>query len=67
MTLKSRLAATQQKDQEMNILEVSSSGRRADSVSRMLSQEIIDAIQSLHEATAVTRRDLAHSIELVDD
>ena len=51
----------------MNILEVSSSGRRTDSVSRMLSQEIIDAIQSLHEATAVTRRDLAHSIELVDD
>ena len=51
----------------MNILEVSSSGRRKDSVSRMLSQDIIDAIQSQHEATTVTRRDLADNIELVDE
>ena len=38
----------------MNILEISASGRRADSVSRMLTQELIDAL------LRVVRRNIVH-------
>lgn len=52
---------------QTRILEVSASGRRADSVSRMLSRDIIAALESRHGAVGVTRRDLADGIGLVDE
>jgi len=52
---------------EIRILEVSASGRRADSVSRMLSRDIIAALESRYGAVGVTRRDLADGIGLVDE
>jgi len=52
---------------KLKILEVSGSGRRADSVSRMLARDIISALEAQHEAVDVTRRDLAEGIGLVDE
>jgi len=57
-------AATNKK---RRILEVSASGRRAGSVSRVLTQDIIAAIESGHGPADVTRRDLADGIGLVDE
>jgi FMN-dependent NADH-azoreductase len=54
-------------NREIRILEVSASGRRADSVSRMLSRDIVAALESRHGAVGVTRRDLADGVELVDE
>lgn len=51
----------------MNVLEVSASGRRADSVSRMLTQEIVDALESRSGNVELTRRDLSKGIPLVDE
>lgn len=51
----------------MRILEVSASGRRADSVSRKLSSEIIEAIETREGAVEVVRRDLSQGIPLVDE
>lgn len=51
----------------ISILEVSASGRQADSVSRKLTREIIDALESRHGAVGVTRRDLADGVGLVDE
>lgn len=51
----------------ISILEVSASGRQADSVSRKLTREIIDALESRHAAVGVTRRDLADGVGLVDE
>jgi FMN-dependent NADH-azoreductase len=51
----------------MNVLEVSASGRRADSVSRMLTQEIVDALESRSGKVELTRRDLSKGIPLVDE
>ena len=64
-----------QKGQDMNtatkmklrILEVSASGRRADSVSRVLTADIIAALESRHGPADVTRRDLADGIGFVDE
>jgi FMN-dependent NADH-azoreductase len=52
---------------DIRILEVSASGRRTDSVSRMLSQDTIAALESRHGTVAITRRDLADGIGLVDE
>lgn len=52
---------------ELRILEVSASGRQTDSVSRMLSRDIIAALESRHGDVDVTRRDLAEGIGLVDE
>jgi len=57
-------AATNKK---LRILEVSASGRRAGSVSRVLTQDIIAALESRHGPADVTRRDLADGIGLVDE
>ena len=55
-------------DKQLNILEVSASGRRADSVSRMLSRDIIAALETRHGSIDIAaRRDLADGIELVDE
>lgn len=51
----------------MRILEVSASGRRADSVSRRLSNEIIAALETREGAVEVLRRDLGDGIALVDE
>lgn len=51
----------------INILEISASGRRADSVSRMLTRDLIDALDSRHNQTIVRRRDLADGMELIDE
>ena len=54
-------------NRDIRILEVSASGRRADSVSRMLSRDIIAALESRHGDVGVTRRDLADGVGLVDE
>ena len=51
----------------MKVLEVSASGRRRDSVSRMLTQELIDALETREGRLSVTRRDLSEGIPLVDE
>ena len=51
----------------MRILEVSASGRRADSVSRRLSNDIIEALEAREGAVEVVRRDLSQGIPLVDE
>lgn len=51
----------------LKILEVSASGRRSDSVSRALTQDLIDALQRRSGAVVVTRRDLAEGIPHVDE
>ncbi len=51
----------------MKILEVSASGRRADSVSRMLSNELIEALETREGAVEIVRRDLGQGIPLVDE
>ncbi len=51
----------------MKVLEISASGRRHGSTSRMLTAELIDAIRSRYADVDVTRRDLADGIPLVDE
>lgn len=51
----------------LNILEVSASGRRADSVSRRLTAEIIDGFEAQTGDIAVTRRDLNDGVANVDE
>ena len=51
----------------MKILEVSASGRRADSVSRKLSNELIEALETREGEVEVVRRDLSEGIPLVDE
>ena len=51
----------------MKVLEVSASGRRGDSVSRMLTGELIDGLEAREGHIELTRRDLADGIPLVDE
>ncbi len=51
----------------MRILEVSASGRRADSISRQLSNELIEALEAREGEVEVVRRDLSKGIPLVDE
>lgn len=51
----------------MKVLEVSASGRRAESVSRMLTREIIEALEAREGSIELTRRDLGDGIPLVDE
>lgn len=50
----------------LNVLEVSASGRRNDSVSRALTQNIVAALENRHGEISLTRRDLAGGVNLVD-
>jgi len=50
----------------LNILEVSASGRRHDSASRRLTQNIIDALETHFGNIALTRRDLGDGVPFVD-
>jgi FMN-dependent NADH-azoreductase len=51
----------------MKVLEISASGRRHGSTSRMLTAELIAALESHHDAINVVRRDLADNVPFVDD
>lgn len=51
----------------MRILEISASGRHGGSVSRMLSRELIDALEQREGDVAVVHRDLADGIPFVDE
>ena len=51
----------------MQVLEVSSSGRYGESVSRKLTGELIDALETREGHLNVTRRDLSKGIPLVDE
>lgn len=49
------------------ILEISSSGRNADSVTRLLSRDLVDALQDRFGAARVTRRDISQGMPFVDE
>lgn len=51
----------------MKVLEVSASGRRADSVSRKLTREIIEALEAREGNIELLRRDLGEGIPLVSE
>jgi FMN-dependent NADH-azoreductase len=51
----------------LRVLEVSSSGRRGDSVSRMLTQDIIDALEARAGRIELLRRDVGHGVPLIDE
>jgi FMN-dependent NADH-azoreductase len=51
----------------MKILEISASGRRHESTSRMLTAELIAAFESHYDTIDVARRDLADNVPFVDD
>lgn len=51
----------------MKVLEVSASGRRADSVSRRLTREIIEALEAREGNIELTRRDLGDGVPLVSE
>lgn len=50
-----------------NILLVNASGRKHNSVSRQLSQELLDALKSAGVNAVVTKRDLADGVPFVDE
>jgi len=50
----------------LNILEVSASGRQQDSVSRALSNVLIDALRQQDQPTNLVRRDLSDGVPLID-
>ena len=50
-----------------NILQISSSGRQTGSVSRALSEDLIAALEDRYGPAAITHRDLAKGIPLIDD
>lgn len=51
----------------LNVLEISASGRITGSISRQLTQDIIDALETRHGGMELRRRDLSHGISLVDE
>lgn len=51
----------------LRILEVSASGRRKGSVSRMLSADLVEALEDRHGDIELTRRDLSRGMPFVDD
>jgi len=51
----------------MKVLEISASGRRTGSVSRMLTSELIEALEMREGNLDVERRDLSEGISHVDD
>jgi FMN-dependent NADH-azoreductase len=62
MTLETRGAKS-----PLKILEVSASGRRGDSVSRMLTQNTIDALEIRYGNVDLARRDLSDGVQFVDE
>lgn len=50
----------------LNVLEISASGRSEQSVSRMLTQDIVDALERGADEIEVVRRDLSAGVAFVD-
>ena len=55
------------KNRTLKVLEVAASGRGKDSVSRMLSTDLIAALEARHGEIEFARRDLSQGIGLVDE
>lgn len=51
----------------MKVLEISASGRRGDSVSRMLTRELIDSLEAREGEIELTQRDLSDGIPMVGE
>jgi FMN-dependent NADH-azoreductase len=51
----------------LRILEVAASGRSKDSVSRMLSGDLVDALEARHGNVVLARRDLSDGLPFVDE
>ena len=51
----------------LRVLQVAASGRRKDSVSRMLSADLIGALEARHGVIELTRRDLTDGMPFVDE
>ena len=50
----------------LKVLELSSSGRRAESVTRRLSDKMLSALESHHGTLEISRRDLSEGLPFVD-
>ena len=51
----------------LRVLEIAGSGRKTGSVSRMLSADLIGALEARHVSVELTRRDLARGLPFVDE
>ena len=51
----------------LRVLEVAASGRSKDSVSRMLSADLVGALETRHGSIELTRRDLSQGLPFVDE
>ena len=51
----------------LKVLEIAASGRSKDSVSRMLSADLVEALESRYGQLEFTRRDLSQGIAFVDE
>ena len=51
----------------INILEISASGRRSDSVSRQLTADVVNALEDRHGSATIVRRDLNDGVGFVDE
>lgn len=54
-------------DKTLNILEISAGARSEGSISRMLTADLVDALDSRYGATRIVRRDLAGGLPFVDE
>lgn len=61
------MAGPDDRESRLRILAVHGSGRRAESVSRQLTGELIDALEAREGAVDVVHRDLADGVPLVDE
>ena len=52
---------------DLTVLKLDSSGRRTDSASRVLGDDLIGALEQRYDALTVTRRDLTNGIAMVDE
>ncbi len=60
-------AATNRVTEKLRVLEVSASGRVGDSVSRVLTQDLIDALEHRYGSVDLTRRDLIDGVPFVNE
>ena len=51
----------------LKVLEITASGRNDGSVSRMLSADLVGALEERHGSIELTRRDLSRGLALVDE
>lgn len=55
------------RDTPLKVLEVTASGRNKGSVSRMLSADLVGALEERHGSIEITRRDLSKGMPFVDE